>query len=205
MKKYESILKKAEQYEKKQGITYATANSPAFKNTRLCLYLVYLYKLVMNLIYISGVLFMFYEAGREFDSFTFTGICLFTALMIVGRFFVYMNKTVLKTAGLCVMLSSLVAQLVAFAPIMRGSGGIRPAFYYMHLVPAAIMAMLIVILLVIIFRAWYIRNSSYKKIVANLYEAYRSLNSNQSPETLDEDAWEEFLKTYDPEIYKNQF
>ncbi len=206
MKKYESIKNRVSQMEKKQGLIYATADSRIFKNFRLCLYLVYLYKLIMDLIYISGSLFMNIEAGRDIDVNVFNAICIFTAIMIIGRIFLYIKQNIFKIIGIICMVISLCGSVLTYSRFMVTAGSIRPAFYFMHLAPAILIFILSVWLLVIIIRAIYLYNSHYKSYVANLYQDYQQKHGNINDiNCIDESDWEEFLENYDPEIYKKQF
>ncbi len=206
MKKYESILKRVEAMEKKQGLIYATSDGSAFKNLRLCLYLVYIYKLVMDLIYISGKVFMYFDAGQEIDKIVLSGISISAAALVIGRIFLYLKNKWFKAVGLCLFIATLPVELYLYSTIMRDGTEIRKAFYWMHLAPAVLIFIISAVLLVIILRAVYLKNKHYKIIVSNLYEACRQKNGViENPESLDEAAWEAFLETYNPEIYKNQF
>ena len=204
MKKYESIMRRVAEVEEKAGIVYARPGGALYRGLRTCYTLAYLYKLFMNLIYVGGSIFMHYDSKTfEIATETVVTVSLCTAVMIVGWVLLY---TKFKTVAGFVSVASLPVQLTAFAAVMRDSlGQIRSQYYWMHLVPIIIMLAFLVWMLVIIFRARYLTNAQYKRIVGNLYDTYYEKISGDNPDGISDEEWENFLKNYDPHGYNQQF
>lgn len=201
MKKYDGIAKRAEQLQKKHGIIYATADGALFKNLRIALTIVYIYKLLMNLIYILAAFF----TGNVNSMWVMTAVCVSTAFMIAGQVMIYSKKLFLKFAGLICTFLSLPAQLIAFSDVMRSSDGIRSQFFLWHFAPAVIMTAISIWMLVIIIRAEHIKNKFYKKVLNNLYAEHHEQIIPDGNKNISDKDWEKFLESYEPGGYKKQF
>lgn len=205
MKKHANIALRAQQLEKKHGVYYHTADGKLFKYLRLSVLLVYIYKLLMNLIYIAGAFFMLSAENMSINVGVMTAVCASTAVMIAGAVAIYLKSLLFKFAGLVGLLVAQPMQLAAFAQVMRNGNAIRSQFYWMHLIPAVIILLLSAWMLYIIIHAEHIKNFYYKKVVSNLYAAHHSSLAGDGSQGVSDEEWEEFLKNYDPSDYKKQF
>lgn len=204
MKKYDSIMRRVVEVEEKAGIVYARPDGALYRGLRTCFTLAYFYKLFMNLIYVGGSIFMHYDSETfVMATETVITVSICTAVMIIGWVLLY---TKLKIIANFVSIVALPVQLTAFAGVMRDSlGQIRSQYYWMHLVPIIIMLLFAVWMLVIIFRARYLTNAQYKRIVGNLYDTYHEKISGDNPDGISDELWEDFLKNYDAHGYNQQF
>ena len=205
MKKHDGIAKRARQLMEKHGVEYAAADGALFTNLRIILLVVYIYKLLMNLIYIFGAFYNRNASGYVIKAGVMTAVCISTAVMVAGGVMIFSKKLLYKFAGIIGMFLSLPVQLTAFSGIMRSSDGIRGQFFSMHFVPAVIMAAVLVWMLVIIIRAEHIENKYYKKVLDNLYAEHHEQIVSDGDKNVSDEDWGNFLENYDPSGYKKQF
>ena len=85
-----------------------------------------------------------------------------------------------------------------------GVMGFKPSFYWRHLIPLAVLAVIMIVMSAIALRAKIKTEKQYKRITENLYEIY-NINIAENGETVTDEQWTAFLEAYDPTNYKKLF
>lgn len=202
MKKYDSILKRVEAYEKKCEITYAKTNGKLFSYLRVLLTLSVIYMFGVNML-TSISLFAKATAIGEYTVMDKSSLIVMT--IIVSASLLLMILTYFKNDWviLVVSLFLLACNIYLIFPLYTisndGLGFFRltPVFYWGHLVPFVLILIFTIWMAVIIIRQKYMVNFRYNTIINNLYHAYKNDPSTNFI-TLSEEEWNEFLENYDP-------
>lgn len=205
MKKYDNIMKRVRFIENKYGIVYAKPDGKLFAVLKIFYLLAACYTLGINLLYIGGMFLMHY--GTD-DFYLYTNslitISACTALMLTGSIMLFSK---LKISASIISLASLPLMILTFGTALSddlGFMGFKTSFYWRHFIPMAIMLILLTLMLIIALRAKYKADVQYKRIVTNLYQMY-SVRLGKEENSITDEQWEEFLKSYDPRGYKKQF
>lgn len=206
MKKHESIMRRVRYVEEKYGIKYARPDGKLYKFLNIIYILAWIYTLGINLLSVAGMLLLYFDANaNDFLNMVVTAsVC--TAVLIIG--FIFMC-TRLKLAGIVASIVPIPVLAVSFGVISRdefGAGflGFKGIYYWRHLIPLALMLIMLVCMLVIYLRSEYKTNKLYNKIVENLYATYNTVDEDGTSR-LTEEQWEKFLMDYDPRDYNRQF
>ena len=202
MKRYESILKRVEAYEKKCEITYAKADGKLFSVLRILLTISVIYMLGINILTILS-LFIKAAALEEYTIMTkptLIAVTLVTVGCIFAIVLTYFKNIWIKLAATFCLLASNIYLIFPFYAISNdGLGFFRlvPVFYWRHLIPFVLILIFTVWMAVIMIRQEYMVNLRYNTIINNLYRAYKN-DPNAVVSALSEEEWDDFLKNYDP-------
>lgn len=202
MKRYESILKRVEAYEKKCEITYAKADGKLFSVLRILLTISVIYMLGINIL---TILSLFIKAAALKDYTIMTKPTLITVTVVttvcaLGIILTYFKNVWLKLAAILSLLASNIYLIFPFYTISNdGLGFFRlvPVFYWRHLIPFVLILIFTIWMTIIIIRQEYMINLRYNTIINNLYRAYKN-DSTADVSVLSEEEWQDFLKNYDP-------
>lgn len=187
--------------EEKNGIKYAKTDGRLYKTLRVFYIIVFAYTMVINLLYIAGMAFVHggTDAFKDIAN-SFISVCICTGLMIAG--FVLSFFRFKLVAGIISVVPEIFL-IPVFGVELRdslGFMGFKISFYWRHLVPLAILIILMIATTVIAVRAKVKTEKQYKKVTDNLYKQYK-----ESGADLSDEQWEEFLANYDPNDYKKLF
>lgn len=199
MKKYESILKRVEQVEYKLGISYAKTSGKLYKYMWIINLIAVVYLCLVNiLVILSTALNMIAGGNRVFSIQTIILIGISTVLEIVAVCF---EKSRLKITGGILSIIPIPYLMYVFIKSCYSYGegflNLKSIFYTRHLPSLALITVASAIMLFISAREKIKTNSSYKRILTNLYDNYKNERARDNLEVSDED-WEEFITNYSP-------
>lgn len=205
MKMNENVLRRVRMIEEKSGISYAKTDGRLHKTLRVIYHILFIYTLGINLIFILGMLLV--RLGT--DSFAAikptvitVGVC--TVVMTAGYILSFFKFKL--TAGI-LSIAPEIFLIPVFGTAMTdslGFMGFKPSFYWRHLAPLALLAILITLTTVIAVREKIKTEKQYKKVSENLYRQF-NINASDKGVTVTDEQWEEFLSNYDPTDYKKLF
>ena len=201
MKMQESVLRRVRAVEEKNGIKYAKTDGKLYKTLRVFYIIIFAYTMVINLLYISGMALV-YGGTEDFKNVvnSLIAVCVCTALIIAGfvlSFFCF------KTAAGIISIASEIFLIPVFGTELRDSLGLmgfKTSFYWRHLIPLAVLIVIVAATTVIAVRAKFKTEKQYKRVTDNLYKLYQ-----QNENDVSDEQWEEFLRNYDPDDYKKLF
>lgn len=201
MKMQESVLQRVRTVEEKNGIKYAKTEGKLYKTLRVIYIILFAYTMAINLFYIAGMAIV-YGGTDNFknvvNSLISVSVC--TAVIIAG--FVLSFFRFKLAAGIISIIPEILL-IPVFGSAMRditGFMGYTVSFFWRHLIPLALLVIIMTATTVIAVRARIKTEKQYKKVMDNLYNIYK-----QSGTDITEEQWEEFLRYYDPTDYKKLF
>lgn len=204
MKKYDGVLKRVRDVERKNGIVYAKTDGRLYKTLKAFYCIFGIWTFFMNLFYVLGFLLMYSGTDNMKNvkaSLITVSVC--TVLIIIG-FVLNCLKAYIPGGILSVIPCAFLIPTFAH-PLEDSLGylGYKASFYWRHFAPLTVMLILIVWITVLAVRAKVKTNRQYKRVTENLYNMY-NLDSRSENE-ISEEEWNTFLETYDPYSYKRQF
>ena len=201
MKMQEGVLRRVRAVEEKNGIKYAKTDGRLYKTLRTFYIIIFAYTMVINLFYIMSRAFVYGGTdGFKDIANCFISVCICTGLMIAGFVLSFFR---FKTAAGIMSIVPEIFLIPVFGVELRdslGFMGFKTLFYWRHLVPLALLAILMTATTVIALRAKFKTEKQYKKVTDNLYKRYK-----ESGADISDGQWEEFLSNYDPNDYKKLF
>lgn len=205
MKMYESVLTRVRAVEEKNGIHYAKTDGKLYLALRIIYTVFFIYSVGINLMFIAGMFLVRYGT----DNFApiknlLISVCVCTAVMIAGYILSFFKFKL--TAGIISVIAEILL-IPLFGTAMKdslGFMGFKPSFYWRHLIPLAVLVVIMIVMSVIALRAKLKTEKQYKKVTENLYKLYNVTVGIESDGITDE-QWEIFLQTYDPTDYKKLF
>ena len=207
MKKYDGVLKRVRELEWKYGIAYPRPNEKPYKITRFFYVIFFLWTNIMNVMHIGSIWVKSTENLTAMDDFgngtTFIGVC--TAVLILAYVLRCLKHIYCHIAGFCLTLGASIGLLLTYAPWfedLTGFLGYKLDFYFRHIVPIALMVILMAILVYIYVNSEIKTDCTYKKVIEALYEKYGT--DSEGAAALSDTKWEEFIKNYDPRIEKEE-
>jgi len=204
MKKYDGVLQRVRDVEKKNGIVYAKPDGKLYITLKVLYSIVGIWTFFMNLFYVLGFLLMYSGTDNMktvANSLITVSVC--TGVMILGY---VLNCCKIYLAGGIASIAPAALLIPLFGNVLEdglGFMGYKLSFYWRHLGPLAVMIILMIIMTVIAVRANIKLDRQYKRVCENLFNMYNV--DPQSGNELTEEQWDEFLKNYDPNEYKKQF
>lgn len=186
---YDNILEKVKEYEEKRGIVYAKTDGGLYKALKIIYILLFIYTMVMNAMFLLGAaLSETVFKNLKNSVYTVLGITvLLIASLVIMKFknTVWANivstvLNILGCTGLCLTFGVLLQDVIGF----------KISFYWRHLVPLCLMAIVTIALCAVALRAVIKTQKTYKKIVENIYENYTASEDT----TLTDEQWQEVLK-----------
>lgn len=202
MKKYDSILKRVEAYEKKCEITYAKIDGKLFTYLRVLLTLSVIYMFCINML-TSVSLFTKATALGKYNVMDKQSLIAMTVIILLSAVFMiltYFKNDWIKLVGSVSLLACNVYLIFPLYNISNDGLGffrLSPVFYWGHLVPFVLILIFALWMTVIILRQKYMVNFRYNTIINNLYQAYKN-DPTTNYLTLSEEEWNEFIENYDP-------
>lgn len=201
MKMQESVLRRVRMVEEKNGIRYAKTDGKLYKALRVFYAIVFAYTMAINLLYIAGMALV-YGGTDNFKnvSNSLISVCVCTAVIIAG--FVLSFFRFKLVAGIISIVPEIFL-IPVFGSVLSdslGFMGFKISFFWRHLVPLALLVILMTATTFIAVRARIKTEKQYKKVTDNLYKLYKASGAEISDE-----QWEEFLNNYDPTDYKKLF
>ena len=190
MKMNETILAQVKRSEEKYNIRYAKKDGALYGGFRTAYLVSYIYAAVFAAFVILGIWFND-EISTNLN--TVYTIGAFLALGLLGA--VFNGFRIPLGTAVCALPVS-VWTVICFGKLLidpAGLLGLNGKFYWAHLLPILVMCISAAAMLIIDLRARYILKKGYEKISERLYAEYSA-----HAESLSEEEWEEFLKTYDP-------
>ncbi len=207
MNGYSGIIKRVEQYEKKCEIRYAKSNGGLFKALAVICAIFTAYMLFVNTIACISFLMRAGVVG-EYNYFGKSEIIFMLVSNILPLICIILNflkNNAVKSASLIVLLIQSTYVFIRFCFISNdglSTFGFKAYFYWRHLLPFAIALLCCIWMLIIILRQEVRLRRRYRKILNDLYVAYKNKGIDKSIEPSDE-LWEEFIENYDPTYMKN--
>lgn len=201
MKMHESVLRRVRMVEEKNGIKYAKTDGKLYKTLRVLYTIAFIYTMGINLLFIAGMLLVYGGTDKisgVLNSLISVSVC--TAIIIAGYVLSYFRFKL--SAGIVSIIPEIFL-IPVFGAVMRDSLGIlgfAASFYWRHLIPLALLVILMTATTVIAVRERLKTEKLYRKVTDSLYEIYQSSGA----ELTDKD-WEEFLNNFDPTDYKKLF
>lgn len=197
MKKYDGVLQRVREIEFKRGIKYLDRDSYQYKVIKVLCFITTAWALIINLFYILGNLLVYSgteASGTMLNRVITVSVCSVTIIvsLILNAFKIYIADALLN------VVSSLFL-IFHFAGNLHDDFGflsLKTSFYFRHLIPLAIMSILMIIMTVITVRAEIKTNRMYVKVTENLYNMYNFKDSEADRMT--DEQWDEFLKRYSP-------
>lgn len=202
MKKYDSILKRVEAYEKKCEIVYAKTDGKLFKGLRALLTLSVIYMFCINMLTCLS-LFAKATALGKYNVMDKSSLIVMTVVIVLSlslMILTYLKNDWIKlVASLCLFAANIYLIIPLYSISNDGLGFFRlsPVFYWGHLIPFVFIFIFTLWMAVIILRQKYMVNIRYNIIINNLYQAYKNDNSSQFA-TVSEEEWNDFIENYDP-------
>lgn len=204
MKKNPGILKRVYKLEEKKGTNYAKTNGILFKFLSFLYYLSAIYALLMCAFYAAGIILLNLESNSlklYIPQMLTVGIC---SAALIAAFVLKLCKQYIISSSLNLVAS--VYLILFFIPLLKGSItgflGLPIIFYTRHFIPLFLVVVLSIWTTLIALREKFKANALYRQVEESIYEAFCS-----SSEDTSEEAWNEFLKTYDgqspTEIFKD--
>lgn len=201
MKMQESVLRRVRAVEEKNGIKYAKTDGKLYKTLRVLYIITFAYTMAINLLYIASMALV-YGGTDNFKNVanTLISVCVCTAVIIAGFCLSFFR---FKFAAGIISIVPEIFLIPVFGSGLRddlGFMGFKAYFFWRHLVPLALLVILMTATTVIAVRAKFKTEKQYKKVTDNLYKLYKANGADVTDE-----QWEEFLKDYDPTDYKKHF
>lgn len=202
MKKYDSILKRVEAYEKKCEITYAKTNGKLFTYLRVLLTLSVVYMFCINMLTCVSLFAKANALGKYnvMDKPSLVAMTVVVAVSVILMILTYFKNDWIKLiGGVCLLVCNVYLIFPLYSISNDGLGFFRlaPVFYWGHLIPFVLILILTIWISAIILRQKYMVNIRYNIIINNLYQAYKNDNSTQF-NSVSEEEWNEFIENYDP-------
>ena len=207
MNEYCGIIKRVEQYEKKCEISYAKSGGKLFKTLAVVCAIFTVYMFFVNTIACVSFL-MKGDIVGEYNYFGKSEIIFMmisNILLPVCSALIFSKNNAVKAVSIALLTFQNIYMFVRFCLISNDGlspFGFKAYFYWRHLLPFAAVLLCSVWMLTIILRQKMRFRRRYKKILDDLYEAYKNNGINLNTEPSDE-LWEEFIKNYDPTNMKN--
>lgn len=204
MKQNPGILKRVQKSEEKKGVNYAKVDGKLFKFLSFLYYVSAIYALIMCAFYVTGMLLLSTESNSVklyIPKFITVGIC---CAVLIAAFVLKIKKQFIISSSFT--LVSSIYLILFFIPLMDGSItgflGLPISFYTRHFIPLFLVVVLSIWTTLIALRERFKFSALYRSVEENLYEAFCNSSADVS-----EEAWKEFLKTYDgqspTEIFKD--
>ncbi len=211
MKMYEGVLEKVESNRRKRGVVPINEGFK-FKLCKFLYFLAFVYSLVMSLPVIIGFLMKASQSQDGFSAFVsdrlvgYATLALGTLLLIVGCVLILKKKRSVLTVSVALVLT--VACSVALIFFFKDNlideltDKVKTMFYWRHLIPLGLTALLSVIVCGIDLTEKLRVRKEYNTILATIYEIHKQTTGQTE---IGADEWDEFLENYNPETYKPQF
>ncbi len=189
---YDNILARAREKEYKDGIKYNQKDGTFYNICKWIYILAFAFTMVMNLLYISGMIMRFEDLKSGMMYYLITPAVMTVVLigcLILSKF--NENYIVASVFGAVNLLSAVVL-CVIFAYLMKddvGLLGLSASFYWRHLIPLVILAVCSAIMALIVVNSYLKTKKSYNRVLEILYDEYNSFPD-------DKPDWEEFVKNY---------
>lgn len=202
MKKYDSILKRVEAYEKKCEINYAKINGKLFAYLRVLLTLSVVYMFIINMLTCLALFAKASALGKYnvMNKSTLITMTVIVVLSFLFMIFTYHKNDLVKLVA-CLSLfgcnTYLIFPLYAISNDGLGFFRLASVFYWRHLLPFVLIFIFTIWLIFIILRQKYMINFRYNTIINNLYQAYKN-DPTTNYLTLSEEEWNAFIENYDP-------
>ena len=193
MKKYDWILKRVRELEKKQGIVYAKTNGKLCVSLKIIYLIIMIFATLMNLFYIIGMLLINFQNLKNVADSLITTSILTLALIAA----IVLNRLKLHTASAVLTVITSAFLIPLFVGIMEDVAGfldLKTSFYWRHFTPLLIAVILAIWIAVISLREKKKVNFMYKKVEENLYNIYHT-----SANEISKEQWAEFLENYNGE------
>lgn len=193
MKKYDGILKRVHELEKKQGIVYARTNGKLCVSLKIIYLLIMIFATLMNFFYIIGMLLINFQNLKNVADSLITTSILTLALIAA----IVLNRLKLHTASAVLTVITSAFLIPLFVGIMEDVAGfldLKTSFYWRHFTPLLIAVILAIWIAVISLREKKKVNFMYKKVEENLYNIYHT-----SANEISKEQWAEFLENYNGE------
>ena len=205
MKMYDNVLRRVRMVEEKNDIRYAKTDGKLYLALRIIYTVFFIYSVGINLMFIAGMFLVRYGT----DNFApiknlLISVCACTAVMIAGYILSFFR---FKTVAGALSVAAEILLIPLFGTAMKDSLGVmgfKPSFYWRHLIPLAVLAVIMIVMSAIALRAKIKTEKQYKRITENLYEIY-NINIAEIGETVTDEQWTAFLEAYDPTNYKKLF
>ena len=193
MKKYDGILKRVRELEKKQGIVYARTDGKLCVSLKIIYLLIMIFATLMNLFYIIGMLLINFQNLKNVADSLITTSILTLALITA----IVLNRLKLHTASAVLTVIPSAFLIPLFVGIMEDVAGfldLKTSFYWRHFTPLILAVILAIWIAVISLREKKKVNFMYKKVEENLYNIYHT-----SANEISKEQWSEFLENYNGE------
>ena len=150
MKKYDGVLQRVRDVEKKNGIVYAKPDGKLYITLKVLYSIVGIWTFFMNLFYVLGFLLMYSGTDNMktvANSLITVSFC--TGVMILGY---VLNCCKIYLAGGIASIAPAALLIPLFGNVLEdglGFMGYKLSFYWRHLGPLAVMIILMIIMTVI--------------------------------------------------------
>lgn len=200
MKMYESVLTRVRQIEYKNGITYAKPDGGLYKTSSVLYIIISVWNLLLGLVYSIGLIGLHSGKPTMEEAVPHITVGIASCALIVIGF--ALNRFKLYAAGGILTIPSILGLVWLFGSVSVdefGFLGFSTRFYFLNLIPLAVMLVLALIITILPLRAKHKTEKLYKKVVEELFERFGDNHQ------LSDVEWEDFLKNYDHLAYKKLF
>lgn len=163
------ILEKVRLYENNKRIIYAKTDGKLYKSVKAFYILAFVFSIFMNLFFILGNVFSSIRLEVFKDSIIIVSV--FSALMILALVLSCFKESVIANlVSFLLNAASSVVLCLEFAKLLEDVVGYKTVFYWRHLAPLCLLALLSLWITVITVRAILKTRKSYKTVIENTAE-----------------------------------
>ncbi len=199
MKKFKSVLDRVDFIENKFGIYYAKTDGALYKTLKAIYSFAFIYTFFINLFTILGTALHIVDGDYTDSAYNnMVALIVFTAVLLFGSVLLWCKVNIIGSAISFVPTPFILFLFAKELEDKVGLGPFKAEFYYRHLIPLLIMAIVSLWMLIIALRAHIKRNKRYKQILQNVYEIFKLEN----PDNLSLDDWKDFVENYNPRAFK---
>lgn len=191
----ENVLARTRVKEIKEGVSYPQKDGKLYKSFKWLYIIAFAYTMVINFLYISGMLLMWEILQKSSQNlYYFISVLVLTAFLIgaliLSRF---NNNFIVSLVFGGVNLASSAALIFIFANLMQDDMvrfGLKISFYYRHLAPLLIIAICTAVMTFIVVSAYFKTKKAYNRVLEILYDEYNLIADADKPD------WEDFIANY---------
>lgn len=200
MKKYESVVKRVNELEYKNGIVYAKVSGSLYKTLSVLYAILLFWSLIMNVFYVWGIKLhlgdteMLSDTARKLET-----VLVLSGVMLVAFIIQKFGEYIFSFVGTAFSSIALIMLYAGELESSLGLWGYKKIFYWRHFLPLVFVVIFVLWMSVIAIRAKIKFNSLYKKVLFGIYEEYKK---HIADDDFKDSEWVEFITNYDVEEYK---
>lgn len=194
MKFYENVMQRTKDRQYKLGKSYPQKDGKLYKTLKVFYILAMAFGLVMNLMYVTGILLFIDEPRIASQAHIAIIVSILSVLLIAALVISKYNDNLIIAAVFGgVNFGCALTIILFFKNILLDDtvvGGLNIDFYWRHLAPNVIMALCALGMVAVVVSAYFKTKKAYNKTLEIVYEAYNSIPTDERPD------WEEYVSNY---------